>query len=186
MAASVDIKTKNGTVTLSASVARRSLFLSGLMEADTSGSATIDAPLDIEGTNVCVETVGLVKEYMDHFYGPEATEKPSVIPKPLPGALDKYISAWELSFINKKLLVDGDVWQHDALVSVVNIAQRLEIADLRDLLAAWCAVQVDALCQGKNMMDAAEHIRNFFSIPNEWSEEDMGHLQREMEYYESL
>jgi hypothetical protein len=74
---------------------------------------------------------------------------------------------------------------HEKAIVLTNLAVRLDIESLRDFLCAWCSAQVTMLSEGVNLMDGAERIRSFFNIPNEWTDEEMGHLRLEMEYYET-
>lgn len=173
----------DATVTLPAEEAQRSSFLAKIIQSAAPGDDLLDCQIDIEGTVVTDQALAKVQDYLHHFSQPCCV--PASIPRPLPGELSQYISPWEKEFI-QSLLVDGDAWEHDDLVTVMNIAQRLDIESLRDLLAAWCAIQVQALSKGLSTMDAAEKIREFFSIPNEWSNEESALLQREMDYYDAL
>lgn len=125
--------------------------------------------------------------YLEHFYGPgregERTKGPSLIPKPKVEPVEYYLDAWERSFLSS-LLVGGDVRRHEVLIALLNMADRAGLDPLRDMLLAWVATQVEALSEGNGTMEAAEAIRQFFGIPNEWSDEEMDHLSREMAHYD--
>jgi hypothetical protein len=123
-----------------------------------------------------------VVDYLEYF----AHEQPSVIPKPKLEGVEHYLSTWEANFLRS--LIDRDnPSQHQTLIMVLNAADQLGLAPLSDMLLAWVATQVETISNpqsGKRIMDAAEDIRQFFGIPNEWSDEELGHLSKEMAIYD--
>jgi hypothetical protein len=169
----------------------------------TSSNRQSPPPLEVSasGGNVITDLPVLqaVQQYLEH-YGTSASKRegsssssgahssvaPSVIPTPLPGDLRHYVSPWELAFIHDTLLVDGDPWQHTKLIYVLSVAARLGIESLQQLLSSWCADQIVALSKNKSSMEAAEAVRSFFGLPNEWTPEETQHLEKEMEYFDSL
>jgi coenzyme F420-reducing hydrogenase alpha subunit len=157
----------------------KAAFIQTLLNGDQTESDTLDVDISRDGRNYSSAAIQAIAAYVKNF----ASGRPSTIPKPLPGSMDRYINEWERDFI-KSLLKDNDVWQHESLVEVLNVAYRLELESLRDLLAGWIAVQIDELVKDKNMLDGAEAIRNFFDMPNEWDAEQMENLRAEMVFYE--
>lgn len=175
----------------------RSTFINMLCEADIDGAPSrveeqdevVNVPpLEVsvagEGLSTSIDALLPIKSYLENF-GSGAAVAPSRIRAPLPGELQDYVSPWEMEFINS-LLDDEDPWQHDRLLIVLSIANRLGISSLQQLLSAWCAEQIGILSKGKSSMDAAEAVRSFFSLPNEWTSDETHHLEMEMEYFDSL
>jgi hypothetical protein len=168
----------------------------------TSSTHQSPPPLEVSACSGSIITdlpvLQAVQQYLE-YYGTSSPKKegssssaapasvaPSVIPTPLPGDLRHYVSPWELAFINNTLLVDGDPWQNTKLIYVLSVAARLGIESLQQLLSSWCADQIVALSKNKSSMEAAEAVRSFFGLPNEWTPEETQHLEKEMEYFDSL
>ncbi|CUG93196.1 Hypothetical protein, putative [Bodo saltans] len=189
----------------------RSKFIKMLYESSAPEEAMTNAisssseeqlpPFEVSTTGEHIVTdlpvLHAIQKYLE-FYGPSsklppnergasvASVAPSVIPTPLPGELRNYISSWELAFINDTLLVDQDPWQNTKLIYVLSVAVRLGIESLQQLLSSWCADQIVTLSKGKSSMEAAEAVRSFFGLPNEWNAEESQNLEKEMEYFDSL
>lgn len=180
----------------------RSSFIKMLYESsqddggatDETSSSPHALEISVSGEHIVADITLLraIQTYLTHF-GPSAQRSssepivvPSAIPTPLPGELKNYISTWESSFIQDTLLEDSDPWQHAKLIHVLSVATRLGIEPLQKLLSAWCADRIVLLSKGKSSMDAAEAVRSFFGLPNAWTEEEKGHLEKEMEYFDSL
>jgi hypothetical protein len=166
---------------------------SNSFQEPSSSFPQLDISVSAEGLTTTICELSCIKDYLQHF-GPGRSDgrtpsvivsAPSVIRAPLPGPLRNYISDWEYGFI-QGMLVDGDVWQHTRLILVLSLANRLKIDPLVQLLSAWCAEQIGTLSRGKSSIDGAEAVRSFFGLPNEWTAEESKHLEREMEYFDSL
>ena len=158
----------------------KAAFIQTLLKDDQTETGNLDVDISHEGANYSSDAIQAVATYVKQFA--PSGQRPSTIPKPLPGTMDRYITEWERDFI-KSLLKENDVRQHEVLLEVMNVAQRLELESLRDLLAGWISVQIDALVKDKNMLDGAEAVRNFFNLPNEWDAEQMENLKAEMEFH---
>eukprot|EP00331_Platyophrya_macrostoma_P019913 CAMPEP_0176471952 /NCGR_PEP_ID=MMETSP0127-20121128/41450_1 /TAXON_ID=938130 /ORGANISM="Platyophrya macrostoma, Strain WH" /LENGTH=185 /DNA_ID=CAMNT_0017866721 /DNA_START=23 /DNA_END=580 /DNA_ORIENTATION=- len=151
--------------------------------SDTSYESPIEIPLTQNGDLFPEEVIRHLVAYVEHFFGPRRVERgPSMIPKPKAEPVECYLDTWEQSFL-RSLLTDGDARRHERLIALLNAAEKAGVETLRDMLLAWVATQIEILSEGKGAMEAAEALRQFFGIPNEWSEEDMEHLGREMAHY---
>jgi len=148
------------------------------------GDGALEFPVVSELRPLSGQAISLCVEYMVHHAdGPEPTTLPRPIPDP--DSFGSLLSVWEYNFVYTKLLENGDVWRHRLLVEVMYVAQHLLIQPLRDLCAAWCGAQIAIFCSKIHHFDeAAEHIRKFFSIANDWTEKDMEMLCLENDWPE--
>jgi hypothetical protein len=111
---------------------------------------------------------------------------PTVIPAPLDEPLENILSAWENTFIAGRLLGNnGDPWHHQDLVLALRASQYLELESLQALCLAWCANQMWKMCNSiKKPLEAAEMIRKFFGVANDWTPEEEECLRIENEWPE--
>lgn len=98
------------------------------------------------------------------------------IQKPLPRPLAEVVYPWELEFMRK-------AEREGYHVQLLDIASYLKFEQLLNLCAAYLSVRLDEIARSApTIMDGAERIRVFLQMENEWTEEEMVHLQKEMEY----
>ncbi|EPY30956.1 hypothetical protein STCU_00637 [Strigomonas culicis] len=98
------------------------------------------------------------------------------IPKPLRDPLKNIVAddvyKWLTGSETKKVHVD-----------VLNLAVYLKYDEMSCAAAAYVAERLDEVAkQAPDIMTGAEHIRNYLNLKNEWSEEEMKHLAKEMAY----
>ncbi|GET86376.1 hypothetical protein, conserved [Leishmania tarentolae] len=143
-------------------------------ESDMDDSDT--EPVKAEGMDYCKEVLDVVRAYA--LLPPD--ERTTSIPRPLTQDLRTVVYANEMELVEK-------AEREDYLVDLLNCALFLRFAQLSALCAAYMAVRIDEIAKAApDIMEGAERIRKFLHMQNEWTEEEMGHLRREMEYAKSV
>ncbi|AYU76564.1 protein of unknown function - conserved [Leishmania donovani] len=133
-------------------------------------------PVKAEGTDYSKEVLDVVRAYA--LLPPD--ERTSSIPRPLTQDLRSVVYAGEMELVEK-------AEREDYLVDLLNCALFLRFSQLSALCAAYMAVRIDEIAKAApDIMEGAERIRKFLHMQNEWTEEEMGHLRREMEYAKSV
>lgn len=112
--------------------------------------------------------------------------QPTALPTPLPTALENLLTPWENTFIASRLLGNhGDAWEHNDLMAVLRAAQFLQVTSLEAMCLAWCASQMTKMCDlTTKYSEAAEMMRKFFGIHNDWTAEEEECLRIENEWPE--
>ncbi|AIN96032.1 hypothetical protein LPMP_091170 [Leishmania panamensis] len=147
---------------------------------DTDESADADdydaEPLKAEGMEYSKEVLDVVRSYALL----PSDERTNNIPRPLTQDLRSVVHAGEMELVEK-------AEREDYLVDLLNCALFLRFSQLSALCAAYIAVRIDEIAKAApDIMEGAERIRKFLHMQNEWTEEEMGHLRREMEYAKSV
>ncbi|KAG5486102.1 hypothetical protein LSCM4_06810 [Leishmania orientalis] len=133
-------------------------------------------PVKAEGMEYCKEVLDVVRAYALL----SSDERTSSIPRPLTQDLRSVVYAGEMELVEK-------AEKEDYLVDLLNCALFLRFSQLSALCAAYMAVRIDEIAKAApDIMEGAERIRKFLHMQNEWTEEEMGHLRREMEYAKSV
>jgi len=100
-------------------------------------------------------------DYLKH-YGTE-TEKPKVIPKPLPSNdLKNFVNEWDYNFIHPLTI--------EECIDLINAANFLNVSDLVTLVAARLASDM--------MTGTVEEVRERFGIKPDMTEEEMEEYDR--------
>jgi hypothetical protein len=182
----------NASVVVNADAAKQCGVLNQLIDEAGEGteSGQLHAPIKVEGVEVNQDLLDKLLKYMDLA----KQDSPTVFRRPLNGDIDALAKDWEKAFISTDLLVNGDVFQHDDLIRLLNLAHYLKYEPLQDLLAAWCASMIDRIVldarrneeipKGRKNLRAAEDIRRFFNVVSDWTPEEEEHLQAELAYAE--
>lgn len=107
-------------------------------------------------------------------------ERTDNIPRPLTQDIRSVVTADEMALVQA-------AEKGDYLVDLLNCAMFLRFAQLTALCAAYMAVRIDEIAKAApDIMTGAQRIRDFLHMENEWTEEEMGHLRKEMEYAKSV
>lgn len=111
---------------------------------------------------------------------------PTVLPVPLDRPLETILTPWENEFIAQRLLGNnGDAWEHADLLAVLAAAEFLQLESLRSLCEAWCGNQIWRMCkETSKSAEAAEMIRKFFGIENDWTDAEEECLRIENDWPE--
>ncbi|CAG9569733.1 conserved hypothetical protein [Leishmania major strain Friedlin] len=149
----------------------------GTDDTDESGVDDGDTePVKAEGMDYGKEVLDVVRAYA--LLPPD--KRTSSIPRPLTQDLRSVVYAGEMELVEK-------AEREDYLVDLLNCALFLRFSQLSALCAAYMAVRIDEIAKAApDIMEGAERIRKFLHMQNEWTEEEMGHLRREMEYAKSV
>lgn len=133
-------------------------------------------PVKAEGLDYGKEVLDVVREYAMRA----TSERTANIPRPLTQELKSVINADEMDLVKK-------AEAGNYLVDLLNCALFLQFSQLSALCAAYMAVRIEEIAKAApDIMEGAERIRQFMHMENEWTEEEMGHLRREMEYAKSV
>lgn len=107
-------------------------------------------------------------------------ERTDTIPRPLTQDIKSVVTADEMALVTA-------AEKGDYLVDLLNCAMFLRFSQLTALCAAYMAVRIDEIAKAApDIMTGAQRIRDFLHMENEWTEEEMGHLRKEMEYAKSV
>ncbi|RNF17080.1 uncharacterized protein Tco025E_05066 [Trypanosoma conorhini] len=142
-------------------------LLKALAELDEGGSAEMP-PVELDYTE---RVVKFVVEYL------QKPEKRSVeIPKPLTASLGNFVDAWEMTLAR-------EIERHKLLIQVLECSSYLRIGELHNLLAAFVAERIHDISRAApSIMEGAERLRQYLQLENEWTPEEMVHLEEEMQY----
>ncbi|KAG5510632.1 hypothetical protein JKF63_06930 [Porcisia hertigi] len=133
-------------------------------------------PVKLEGTEYGNEVLDVVRAYA--MLPPD--KRTTSIPRPLMQELRTVVYPDEMELVKK-------AEKEDYLVDLLNCALFLRFSQLSSLCAAYMAVRINDIAQAApDIMEGAERIRKFLHMQNEWTEEEMVHLRREMEYAKSV
>ncbi|CBZ24273.1 conserved hypothetical protein [Leishmania mexicana MHOM/GT/2001/U1103] len=156
------------------------VFRAARAGADDTDESDVDdgdtEPVKAEGMDYAKEVLDVVRAYALL----PSDERTSNIPRPLTQDLRSVVYAGEMELVE-------EAEREDYLVDLLNCALFLRFAQLSALCAAYMAVRIDEIAKAApDIMEGAERIRKFLHMQNEWTEEEMGHLRREMEYAKSV
>jgi S-phase kinase-associated protein 1 len=182
----------NASVVVNADAAKQCGVLNQLIDEAGEGteSGQLHAPIKVEGVEVNQDLLDKLLKYMDLA----KQDSPTVFCSPLNGDIDALAKAWEKAFISTDLLVNGDVFQHNDLIRLLNLAHYLKYEPLEHLLAAWCASMCERITKeaftssevklGRKHLQAAEDIRRFFNVVSDWTPEEEEKMRAELEFSE--
>ncbi|CCD15205.1 unnamed protein product [Trypanosoma congolense IL3000] len=98
------------------------------------------------------------------------------VPKPLTVPLEQLVPAWEMEFVR-------NAERCELLLPLFECTCYLRITGLRNLLAAYVAQRVDEIAkEAPSIMEGAAKVRAYLQLENEWTAEEMEHLEEEMRY----
>ncbi|KAG8348697.1 Skp1 family dimerization domain [Trypanosoma vivax] len=142
-------------------------LLRNLAAFDGGGSAEMP-PVELDfGSNV----VHGVVEYLR-----ETSSGTVEIPMPLTAPLDHFVPAWEMEFARR-------MEQSALLLPTLECAQYLYVTELSNLLSAYAAQRIDEIShEAPSIMEGAAQLREYLRLDNEWTHEEMKHLEEEMRY----
>lgn len=152
-------------------------------QADFGENGSGEAPPVEEDEQVKIDTftcskkvLEVVKEYAEL----PATKRTKQVNKPVKGDYGAYVNAHELRMVR-------DAERDDYLVDLLDVAITLGFAALRDVCAGYCSLRIREIAMAApDIMEGAERIRKFLHMENEWTDEEMVHLRKEMEMLKSL
>ncbi|CAD2220442.1 hypothetical protein AGDE_07133 [Angomonas deanei] len=93
----------------------------------------------------------------------------------------------ETNFTEKERALLKRADDANQLPEMMEAVNDLEIENVQALLAAYIACRIDEISRAApDIMSGAELLRTFLKIKNDWTEEEMGHLRKEMEYAKKM
>lgn len=102
------------------------------------------------------------------------------IPKPLERPIESVVTEGEMALLEKAA-------SEKYLTPLLETALYLHFDQLATLCAAYAYQRIEKIAkEAPDIMEGAERIRQFLNVPNEWTEEEMGHLRKEMEFAKEL
>ncbi|ESS65794.1 hypothetical protein TcG_10145 [Trypanosoma cruzi] len=146
-------------------------LLNALALLDEGGCAEMP-PLELDYPELVVK---YVSEYLMN------TDRRLVdIPKPLTAPVSHFAKAWEMVLVR-------DIEKHQLLIPVLECSTYLRIDVLHDLLAAFLAERIQEISKAApSIMEGAESLRQYLQLENEWTPEEMVHLEEEMRYAKEM
>lgn len=98
------------------------------------------------------------------------------IPCPLIRPLQHLVKEHEMQLLN---VAEAEKY----LVELLDLAAYLKFKELQALCAAYISTRIDEIAKAApNIMEGAQRIRDYLGMENEWTDEEMEHLRKEMEY----
>lgn len=139
------------------------------------GESAPDENLSLDSLDCPKEALEVIRDY-----ALLPSDQRTVIQKPLSDSLGNIITKHELELVETAA-------KKQYLTPLLETSLYLRFNALSDLCAAFAYERIRKIdAEAPDIMAGAEAIRKFLNIPNEWTEEEMGHLQKEMEFVASL
>ncbi|KAH9586350.1 SKP1 component [Trypanosoma melophagium] len=102
------------------------------------------------------------------------------IPKPLTVPLQSCVKNWEMEFVK-------EMERSGCMMSLLECSCYLRVHALQSLLSAYVAQRIrEVAMAAPSIMEGAEDVRRLLHIENEWTQEEMVHLEREMRYAKEI
>lgn len=109
-----------------------------------------------------------------------AADRTTSIPKPINAPLVHIVKPHEMEMLEA-------AQKGKYITPLTELAIYLQFEELSNLCAAYIYQSIEKIAKdAKDIMAGAEEIRQWMNIPNEWTEEEMGHLRKEMELAKQL
>ncbi|KEG08348.1 hypothetical protein DQ04_07401030 [Trypanosoma grayi] len=142
-------------------------LLQGLAALDEGGTTEMP-PVELDFPAAVVQGV------VAYLVNPD--RRVAEIPKPLTAPVDHFAKAWEMDFAR-------DMERCDLLLPLLECSCYLRIDALHGLLAAFVAQRIEEISKAApSIMEGAERVRQYLHLANEWTPEEMTHLEEEMRY----
>ncbi|CAD2220443.1 hypothetical protein AGDE_00775 [Angomonas deanei] len=138
---------------------------------ETENNNNNNSPLRIDGLLCDKTTLELVKQYTLSY--PNLTTD---LPQPLLCPLHVLAQPHEMELLRRA--------ERSAVhVQLLDIASYLKFDPLVQLTSAYISIRINEIARhAENIMVGAEQVRHFLQMVNEWTEEEMKCLEKEMAY----
>lgn len=153
-------------------LSRSAINMLGLVKQMTGDSAEGEEcklPVEVDANSLPV-VISYVEYHKD--------SKADVIPQPLQGKIDQYLSEWDKQFLTTHLIKGGNEKQHQGLLDCMSAAHYFDCDDLLNLTCAAAA----SLIQDKN----PEQIRALFGLPDDFTPEQRARNAEELKALSDL
>ncbi|ORC84308.1 uncharacterized protein TM35_000461270 [Trypanosoma theileri] len=160
------------TVTLPAAIAWKEIgLLRSLAELDEGNQAEMP-PIHLDFPAY------VVKGIATYLLNPD--RRSEEIPKPLTIPLKSCVKKWEMEFIK-------EMESYGFLMPLLECSCYLRVQALQSLLSAYLAQCIQEVAMSApSIMEGAEHVRQLLRIENEWTRDEMVHLEKEMRYAKEI
>ncbi|EPY36416.1 hypothetical protein AGDE_06924 [Angomonas deanei] len=93
----------------------------------------------------------------------------------------------ETNFTEKERALLKRADDANQLPEMMEAVNDLEIENVQRLVAAYIACRMDEISRSApDIMSGAELLRTFLKVKNNWTEEELGYLRKEMEYAKKM
>lgn len=167
---------QNGSTTLEVPIAMEDV-------EDPEDGVAVNGSEEDEDTHLKLEDLNYPAAVLDAIleYTVMLTEnRVSPIPKPLTDPIHMTLKPQQLGMVER-------AEENNYLVELIDCASVLKFEEMIALCAAYMSSRICEISKrGPNIMAAAENIRKFLHMANDWTPEEMEHLRKEMEYAKSF